>query len=224
MKPTAQQASTRVKPAVHDKPVHPFYFWLLRLARSILNFVYRPKVTGLENMPKEGAVLLLPNHISYGDAGLIQAASERHVRFVAFEPIYYNPWINWIMRLMRAIPIMPGKSDAGLKATMEALAAGHVVCIFPEGSISRKGELLKLRRGFERIAEATGVDVLPIRIDGLKVSGLPRKRGEVTVKFQRLLPASEATIANVAPLIAPAGARLPQLEEISPETKEPKPA
>lgn len=202
-----------LKAPIHDKPVHPFYFWLLRQSRRILNFVYRPKVSGLENLPHEGAVLLLPNHISYGDAALLQAASPRHVRFVAYEPIYYNPWINWVMRLMRAIPIMPGKSEKGLQATMEALAAGHVVCIFPEGSISRTGELLELRHGFERIAAATGVPVLPVRLDGLRVSGLPRKRGEVGVKFQKLLPAAEATIANVAPLIAPPGARLPQLEE-----------
>lgn len=207
MKPT-------LKAPIHDKPVHPFYFWLLRVARRILNFLYRPQVTGLESMPKDGPVLILPNHISYGDAGLIQAASVRHVRFVAFEPIYYNPWINWVMRLMRAIPIMPGKSDAGLQATIEALAAGHVVCIFPEGSISRKGDLLKLRRGFERIAAATGVPVLPARIDGLKVSGLPRKRGQVTVQFRQLLPAEEATIANVAPLIAPPGTTAEMLEEV----------
>lgn len=194
-----------LKAPIHDKPVHPFYFWLLRLSRRIMNFIFRPQVSGLENLPHEGPVLLLPNHISYGDAALVQAASPRHVRFVAYEPIYYNPWINWVMRLMRAIPIMPGKSDTGLQATMEALAAGHVVCIFPEGGIARDGKLMDLRHGFERIAAATGVPVLPIRIDGLRVSGLPRKRGQVTVKFRKLLPAEDAKIENVRPLLMPDG-------------------
>ncbi len=192
-----------LKKPIHDQPVHPFYFWLLRLSRRLVSFFYRQKVTGLENLPKEGPVLLLPNHISYGDAALLQAASPRHIRFVAYEPIYYNPWINWAMRLMRAIPIMPGKSEKGLQATLEALAADHVVCLFPEGGISRQGTLLELRHGFERIAAATGVSVLPIRIDGLRLLGFPRKRGEVTVKFRELLPAQRARVEIVSEMLKP---------------------
>ncbi len=201
----ASMTAPHLKKPIHDQPVHPFYFWLLRFARRIFNWFYRPKVTGLENLPREGAVLLLPNHISYGDASVIQAASPRHVRFVAYEPIYHNPWINWLMRLMRTIPIMPGNSETGLKAVNEAIAAGHVVCLFPEGSISRTGKLLELRRGFERIAAATGVSILPIRLDGLRTSGL-RKRGEdVTVVIHPLLPADQAKIPIVSELIRPPG-------------------
>jgi 1-acyl-sn-glycerol-3-phosphate acyltransferase len=189
----------------HTKPVHPFYFLLLRLSRRFGNWLYRPQVTGLENLPREGPVLLLPNHISYGDAALMQAASPRHIRFVVYEPIYHQVGLRWIMRLMRTIPIMPGKSENGLKATIEALEAGHVVCLFPEGGISRVGKLLELRHGFVRIAAATGAPVLPVHIDGLKLSGLPRKRSEVTVKFRRLLTAPEATIEVVTEALQPDG-------------------
>lgn len=182
------------KPPAHTKPVHPFYFLLLRLARRFGHWLFRPKIIGLENLPAEGPVLLLPNHISYGDAALIQAASPRHVRFVVYEPIYHQIGLRWIMRLMRTIPIMPGNSGGGLTATIEALEAGHVVCLFPEGSISRKGGLLPLRHGFERIAAATGCPVLPVRIDGLKVSGCPKKRGEVTARFTALLTAEQAKV------------------------------
>ncbi len=193
------------QPPAHTKPVHPFYFFLLRLARRFGNWLYQPQVTGLEQLPAEGPVLLLPNHISYGDAALMQAASPRHVRFVVYEPIYHQFGLRAIMRLMRTIPIMPGHSENGLKATIEALEAGHVVCLFPEGSISRVGKLLGLKRGFARIAAATGAPVLPVRIDGLKLSGLPRKRGEVTVKFRRLLTGTEATVESVTAELQPDG-------------------
>lgn len=184
----------KIEPPAHTKPVHPFYRFLLGFARRFGNWVFRPKVTGLENLPADGPVLLLPNHISYGDAALIQAASPRHVRFVVYEPIYHQIGLRWIMRLMRTIPIMPGNSGGGLTATIEALDAGHVVCLFPEGSISRKGGLMKLRHGFERIATASGSPVLPVRIDGLKISGLPVKGGEVTVRFGTLLSAELAKV------------------------------
>lgn len=188
---------TKIKPPAHTKPVHPFYFWLLRLSRRLGGRIFRPKISGLEQMPREGPVLLLPNHISYGDAALIQTASPRHVRFVVYEPWYYQIGLRWLMRLMRTIPIMPGRAENGLKATIEALEAGHVVCLFPEGGISRVGHLLDLKHGFVRIAAATGTPVLPVHIDGLKRFGLPRKRGEVTVKFRTLLTAEQATIEAV---------------------------
>ncbi len=198
----------------YAKPVHPFYFFLLRLSRRLGEWLFRPKVTGLDQLPREGPVLLLPNHISYGDAALIQTASPRHVRFVVYEPWYNQAGFRWLMRLMRTIPIMPGRSENGLKATIEALEAGHVVCLFPEGSISRVGHLLDLKRGFVRIAAATGCPVLPVHIDGLKRLGVPRKRGEVTVKFRQLLTAPEATIETVTGALQPdalqsAGKQLP---------------
>ncbi len=193
------------RPPAHTKPVHPFYFYLLRLSRRFGEWLFRPKVTGLEQLPREGPVLLLPNHISYGDAALIQTASPRHVRFVVYEPWYNQIGLRWLMRLMRTIPIMPGRSENGLKATIEALEAGHVVCLFPEGSISRVGHLLELKHGFMRIAAATGAPVLPVHIDGLKRVGLARKRGEVTVKFRRLLTAPEATIESVTNELQPDG-------------------
>jgi 1-acyl-sn-glycerol-3-phosphate acyltransferase len=201
--PTMTTNPLDTRPPAHIKPVHPFYFYLLRLARRIGEWLFRPKVTGLEQLPREGPVLLLPNHISYGDAMLMQTASPRHVRFVVYEPIYHRVGLRWIMRLMRTIPIMPGNSENGLKATIEALEAGHVVCLFPEGGISRTGKLLALKRGFQRIAAATDAPVLPVHIAGLKASGLPRKHDEVTVKFRALLPSGQATVEVVTDALQP---------------------
>src|SRR4029077_15754739 len=93
--------------------------------------------------------------------------------------------------------------ENGLKATIEALEAGHVVCLFPEGSISRVGHLLELKHGFVPLPAATGTPVLPVHIDGLKRLGVPRKRGEVTVKFRRLLTAPDATIESVTGALQP---------------------
>ena len=198
------------KPPVHDKPVHPFYFWLLRVAKGLGRFIYRPQVFGTEHIPPSGTPLILaPNHISYGDAAILQTVSPRHLRFLVFEPIYYHRALNWVMRLMRTIPIMPGRSTGALQKAVEALQMNHVVCIFPEGEISRTGELHQLRRGVERLVAATGASVVPVRIDGLRMWGPAKKRGQATVRFFPPLPAGEATVENIAKFLLPPGQEAP---------------
>ena len=197
-------AMPQINVPAHTKAVHPLYFFLLRLSRRIGNLLFRPRVSDLERFPAHGPVLLLPNHISYGDAALIQTACPRHVRFVVYEPFYRHWALGWIMRMMRTIPIMPGKSsDVGVKACVEGLEAGHVVCLFPEGGISRVGKLTPLKHGFERIAAASGCPVQPVRIDGLRRSGFAVKRGEVTVRFGEMIPAERAKIDVVTAALQP---------------------
>lgn len=144
------------------------------LVRFILTYVmsrrYRVCVQGLNNLPEEGGVLLLGNHISWIDWAVVQVASPRPVRFVMLKSIYQRWYLNWFFRLFGVVPIAQGPgAEASLNRVAELLDAGEVVCLFPEGSISRTGHLVEFRRGYERaLAKVTGSAVIvPFYLRGL---------------------------------------------------------
>ena len=139
---------------------------LLKLGSALVKLFYRVHLSGLENLPK-GGCLLAPNHVTWIDAVLLQAVCPRPIRFLVYEPIYRNPWLNPIFRLMKAIPVTARKAKDSVKQASEQLRAGEVVCIFPEGQLSRSGSRLKLRRGYELIAGAGDVPVVPVWLDRL---------------------------------------------------------
>ncbi len=125
------------------------------LVRFILSFLltrrYRVDVHGLENLPAQGGVLLLGNHISWVDWAMVQIASPRPVRFVMLKNIYQRWYLRWFFKALGCIPIERGAgAENALAAVAEQLNAGEVVCLFPEGAISRNGQLGELRRGYER--------------------------------------------------------------------------
>jgi len=131
------------------------------LARMVLGFVlkhrYRIDVIGFHNLPREGAVLLLGNHISWIDWALVQIASPRPVRFVMTRDIYNLWYLRWLFRMVGVIPIGTAGSAGALREVTASLERGEVVCIFPEGSISRNGQLGKFHGGYERAVR----DVVP---------------------------------------------------------------
>ncbi|MBC8512896.1 MAG: 1-acyl-sn-glycerol-3-phosphate acyltransferase [Candidatus Thioglobus sp.] len=112
---------------------------------------YRLKVTGLDNLPKNGPVLLLGNHISWIDFALIQWAIPRTIRFVVHDDYYRKPIFNWILRGVGAVSIRPENSRNAMQNIINLLNDDCVVGIFPEGHISTTGELSDLKRGFEKI-------------------------------------------------------------------------
>jgi 1-acyl-sn-glycerol-3-phosphate acyltransferase len=112
---------------------------------------YRLKVTGLDNLPKNGPVLLLGNHISWIDFALIQWATSRTIRFVVHDDYYRMPILNWILRGVGAVSIRPENSRNAMQNIINLLNEDCVVVIFPEGHISTTGELSDLKRGFEKI-------------------------------------------------------------------------
>ncbi len=176
---------------------------LLRLGAWLVQRVYRVNVTG--KLP-EGGCLLAPNHVTWVDAILLQAISPRMIRFLVYEPIYRQPLMNPIFRLMRAIPVSSTKPKGALKEAAELLKAGEVVCIFPEGSLSRSGALNRLRRGYELIARAADAPVVPVWLDQLWGSIFSFQKGRfftkwpkripypVTIAFGEPIPAAEAGI------------------------------
>ncbi|MEH6471633.1 MAG: acyl-[ACP]--phospholipid O-acyltransferase [Halopseudomonas sp.] len=144
------------------------------LVRVMLAFVmsrrYRVNVQGMDHLPSSGGVLLLGNHISWVDWAIVQIASPRPVRFVMLKSIYDKWYLNWFFKLAGCVPIQQGAgSRNALAKVTEALDNGEVVCIFPEGSISRTGHLGEFRRGYERACQAAvdDVQIVPFYLRGL---------------------------------------------------------
>ena len=130
---------------------------------------YRLKVSGIDNIPKDGPVLLLGNHISYIDFALIQWATPRTIRFVVHDDYYSKPIFNWILRGVGAVSIRPEHSRNAMKNIIKLLNDDCVVCLFPEGHVSTSGELSDLKRGFEKVLSQSkeAVIVVPFAIKNM---------------------------------------------------------
>ncbi len=153
--------------------------------------VYRIRVMGQEHVPFRGPALLVCNHLSHVDGFLVGASVQRFVRFMVYRPYFNLPGINRLMRLMHAIPVAGGNRReviASLEAAREQLRQGHVVCIFAEGAISRTGNLLPFKRGFERIVDGLDVPVIPVCLDRLWGSVFSFKNGRFLWKVPEQIP------------------------------------
>ena len=130
---------------------------------------YRLKVSGIDNLPKEGPVLLLGNHISYIDFALIQWATPRIIRFVVHDDYYSKPIFNSILRGVGAVSIRPENSRNAMNNIVDLLNDDCVVGLFPEGHVSITGELSDLKRGFEKILSQSkeGVVVVPFAVNDM---------------------------------------------------------
>lgn len=123
---------------------------------------YRIKISGIENIPTNGPVLLLGNHVSYIDWVFAQWATSRAIHFVMHEDFYNIPILKWFWNAVKIICVKPSNSRRALESVIDALEAKHIVGIFPEGEISRTGELLEFKRGFEKILSGTSTDIVVI--------------------------------------------------------------
>ena len=187
-------------------------FLMRFLAWLLIHSVYRVDKEGLEQIPETGACVIVCNHVSFVDAIVIAACVQRPVRFVMDHRIFAVPLLNFIFRTMRAIPIASAKEDPALKErgfaeAAEALKAGEIVCIFPEGKITDTGELNPFRPGLQRILAQAPVPVVPMALRGLWGSFFSRSyRGKAMHRLRGLF----SRIALVAgPPLAP--------EQASPE-------
>jgi acyl-[acyl-carrier-protein]-phospholipid O-acyltransferase/long-chain-fatty-acid--[acyl-carrier-protein] ligase len=145
---------------------------LLRLLLWMLTrTIYRVRVDGRDNIPEKGGALFVCNHVSFVDALLLIAATDRHVRFMMFKGTYELPYVKPFARVLRIIPISseqrPRDMIKSLQTASEAIRDGHVVCIFAEGQITRIGQLLPFRRGLERIMKGVDAPIVPVALDGV---------------------------------------------------------
>jgi acyl-[acyl-carrier-protein]-phospholipid O-acyltransferase/long-chain-fatty-acid--[acyl-carrier-protein] ligase len=162
---------------------------LLRLGLGLLGrSLYRVAPVGLEELPATGGVLLLPNHISYADAVVLQLACPRPIRFLVYDQFYRTRLLRWGLRLLGAIPISPRKARAAIETAVNALAHGEVVCLFPEGGLTRTATLQKLNRGYELIARKARVPVMPVWLENVWGSVFSYAGGSFFWKIPRAVP------------------------------------
>ncbi|MBP9906563.1 MAG: MFS transporter [Rhodoferax sp.] len=142
--------------------------YLLRFVAWVLSrLVYRFRIQGDAYLPTTGAAVLVCNHVSFVDAVLLMAASPRPICFIMDHRIFQVPVLGWLFRLAKAIPIAPrGEDPRTYETAFDAAAAvlkdGELLCIFPEGGLTRDGTLQEFKGGIMKILERTqamGLDV-----------------------------------------------------------------
>ncbi len=188
-------------------------FLMRFLSWLIVSLLYRIRIVGEENLPEEGAAVLVSNHVSFMDPLIINASTRRPPRFVMYYRIFNIPVLRFIFKTARAIPIAGRKEDEALmeRAFAEVdgtLAGGDLVAIFPEGGITRDGEIATFRPGIERILATRPVPVVPIALRGLWGSVFSRKdstlgrmrfprrfRARIEVVIGAPIPPEQATAA-----------------------------
>lgn len=192
--------------------------YLLRFMAWVLTHViYRFKVKGEEHIPAQGAAILVCNHVSFVDAVLLMAASPRPIRFIMDHRIFAVPVLGWVFKLAKAIPIAPQKEDpvAYERAFAEArkvLGEGDLLAIFPEGGLTRDGELGEFKGGVMKVLQTHPVPVVPMALTNLWGSFFSRvEKGTAMVKpFRRgfFTPVGLVAAAAVpAEQVTPAGLR-----------------
>lgn len=154
-------------------------FFMRFIAWILIHTIYRVRGENIAHIPKEGAAVLVCNHVSYMDALVIMAFSPRPIRFVMDHRIFKVPFFSWVFKAGKAIPIAPAKENPWLMEKSfidiaEALHEGDLVCIFPEGKLTSTGEMNEFKGGIMKIIERSPVPVIPMALRGLWGSFLSR--------------------------------------------------
>jgi len=180
--------------------------FLLRFAAWCLaNLLYRVRVVNPEGIPHHGAAVLAVNHVSFVDGLLISSASPRPVRFVMLEEYARLPMVRFLFRGAKVIPIASARDNPELLARAndriaEELAAGELVCIFPEGRITADGRLSPFRHGVEHLVRRSPVPVIPLALIGLWGSFFSRAGGRAMRRpFRRFWSRVEVRVGEAIP-------------------------
>ncbi|HTN75883.1 MAG TPA: MFS transporter [Pirellulaceae bacterium] len=161
-----------------------FFVWLMA------HTLYRIKVFGRENLPDEGGALLVANHISWLDGILLLLTSSRPIRMIVYAGNFQQPWLKWMANLYGVIFLgtTPKGIAGAIRTAREALRNGELVCIFPEGGISRSGQLQAFKAGAIKILQGTNAPVIPIYLDELWGSIFSFERGRFFWKWPQRIP------------------------------------
>jgi len=178
--------------------------WFGRLILFFLTHtIYRVQVLGRDNFPDKSGALLVCNHMSFVDAALLIASTDRPIRFLVYKGIYENRFVYPFARMLKAIPISgeqrPREMIRSLRTASDALRNNEIVCIFAEGQITRTGQMLPFRRGLERIIKGIEVPIIPVNLDGVWGSIFSFERGRFLWKMPRRVP-YPVTVSFGAPM------------------------
>lgn len=145
------------------------YRLLKYLATMILTTVRRWDVRGRENLPHSGGVVLVANHVSYWDPVVVICAFSRKVHFMAKSELFKIPVIGYVLRIAGSFPVRRDRSDReAIRTAIRLLEEGQVVGVFPEGTRSHSGELLKPHLGAAMLAAKAKVPMIPIALIGTR--------------------------------------------------------
>jgi len=126
---------------------------------------YSVKAVG--TLPEEGGALIVCNHVSYVDTIILSLASKRPIRFLSYEGFFSTPVLGSLLRCFGAIPVSDKRAADAIRKAAEHIRAGELVCIFPEGQLTRTGCLMELKGGFSLIARRAECPVIVAHLDGL---------------------------------------------------------
>jgi 1-acyl-sn-glycerol-3-phosphate acyltransferase len=186
------------------------------LSWVLVRTLYRLRARGIEHVPDEGAAIIVCNHVSYMDALILAAAIPRPVRFVMYYRIFEIPVMRWIFRSAKAIPIAGAKEDPALMqrafdANDAALAEGELVGIFPEGALTKDGDIAAFKSGIEKVLAKRAVPVVPMALRGMWSSMWSRRDGRLgRMRLPRRVRAHVEVIA--APAMGGSGLTAAMLE------------
>ena len=167
--------------------------FILRTVLWIMgNTIYRVDTRGRHYLPERAGALLVANHTSFVDALILTASIDRPVRFLISQEIFGVRWIRPFAKAMRAIPVSPMAQPKDLIHSLHeatnAINNGELVCIFAEGQITRTGNLLPFRKGFERIIKGTNAPIIPAHLDRLWGSIFSYSKGRFFLKLPKRIP------------------------------------
>ncbi len=159
-----------------------FYRLTRFIFKILFGIFFRPKIIGLENIPKDGAFILAANHMSNLDPPLIGTFAGRVVCYMAKEELFKNPVLGAAIRALHAFPVQREKADRNaIKNAIKVLKGGECLGIFPEGTRSKTGKIGKAESGVSLIAAMTKAPIIPAAIVNTD------KVFSAEVKFPRLV-------------------------------------
>jgi acyl-[acyl-carrier-protein]-phospholipid O-acyltransferase/long-chain-fatty-acid--[acyl-carrier-protein] ligase len=177
-------------------PVLAYITWLI--PQTVIRFfvwlasktMYRIRIYGRANLPVQGPAVLVANHISWIDGFLLLLASSRPIRMLAWVGNFPHPAIRWFAEFCGMILLgsRPKELARSLKTARQALENGEIVCLFPEGGISRTGQIQAFRPGVMKIVEGLDVPIIPVYLDELWGSIFSFKGGKFFWKLPRRWP------------------------------------
>ncbi len=153
-----------------------------------LRFIYKPRIINPERIPERGGALLVANHVTYADALFLTMICPRPVRFIVSDEFMSFAPLRWILEIFNSLPISAKNPKEAIMDAIKGLQDGDLICIFPEGQLTRSGCLTPIRRGMELIARRAQAPIIPVFMDGLWGSIFSFHRSRFFTKLPQRMP------------------------------------
>ncbi len=154
----------------------------------LMHLIYRPRIINAERIPERGGALIVANHVTYADALFLTMICPRPVRFVVAEEFMGFRLLGWMLEIFNSLPISTKNPREAILNAAQGIENGDLICIFPEGQLTRTGCLTPIRRGMELIARRANAPIIPVYMDGLWGSVFSFSRNRFFTKLPRQIP------------------------------------